>query len=151
MNIKKHPLYYTWAGMMARCYVKSNSHYKYYGAKGVTVVGRWHNFKNFIEDIDNHLENGHLLYINKYQLDKDLKEKRIYSLENCTVVLAEDNEALAREKQKKKVLVMSDNEKMEFNSLAETSKILNIPRQTIISCIRRNSKHKSGYYFNYSS
>ncbi len=136
---------------MARCYVKSNSHYKYYGAKGVTVDGRWHNFKNFIEDIDHHLENGHLLYSNKYQLDKDLKGKRIYSLGNCTVVSAEENEARARERQKKKVLVMSDNKRLEFESLAETSKILNIPRSSIISCIRRNSQHKSGYNFKYSS
>lgn len=151
MGIKKHPLYYTWSGMIARCYLKSNSHYKYYGAKGVLVDERWHSFENFIEDIDHHIQNGHLLYSSKYQLDKDLKGKRVYSLENCTVAFAKENEAIAREKQKKVVIAMKDNERMKFESLAETSKILNIPRSSIISCIKRKSQHKSGYYFKYSS
>lgn len=58
---------------MARCYVKSHPNYKYYGAKGVTVSERCHNFDNFINDIDNTIPNGPLLYNSDYQLDKDKK------------------------------------------------------------------------------
>lgn len=73
--------------MIARCYYKSNTHYKYYGAKGVTICDRWReNFWHFVEDIDNHMLNGHLLYDDGYVLDKDLKGGNVYSLENCMVI-----------------------------------------------------------------
>ena len=147
----KHPLYTRWKGMMDRCYNKKHKSYKYYGNRDVKVAQRWHKFENFVYDIDNILENGHLLYEEDYRLDKDKKGGKVYSLGNCMVIPANENEDMSREKQKKKVLIISDNEKMEIESLAETNKILNIPRSTIISCIRRNSKHKSGYNFKYSN
>ncbi|MCM2532189.1 hypothetical protein NDK43_06975 [Neobacillus pocheonensis] len=148
---RNHTLFSTWAGMMYRCYKPYHSHYKYYGAKGVTVCDRWHDFWNFVEDIDNHMENGYLLYHKSYQLDKDKNGGMIYSLGNCKVITAEENNKLHHDKQQRKVLAFNDNEKMEFNSLAETGKILNIPRSSIITSIKRNSRHKSGYYFKYVS
>ncbi len=48
----KEKTYITWAGMISRCYAKTNSCYKKYGAKGVKVCDRWRgkdgyfNFKN---------------------------------------------------------------------------------------------------------
>lgn len=47
-----HPLYYTWKGMMARCYNDKNINYKYYGSRGITVCSEWHDLKNFIKDIE---------------------------------------------------------------------------------------------------
>jgi hypothetical protein len=152
MPKKKHPLYTRWNGMIARCYYKSHSHYKYYGAKGVTVCDRWRNeFWNFVEDVENRLENGHLLYDSNYQLDKDLKGGNIYSLETCCVIPKEINNKLSYEKKQKEVLAIFNNETKTFKSLSETCDKLNISRQTIASCIWRNSKHKTGYYFKYSS
>ena len=73
---------------------------------------RWHEFKNFVEDVDNHLLNGHLLYESrKWQLDKDVNGGMNYSLENCIVLSAEENGKLGREKQKKKIVaIKNDNE-----------------------------------------
>lgn len=50
----KDAIYTTYAGMIARCYVKSNSSYKKYGAKGVKVCDRWRGtegFSNFKKDM----------------------------------------------------------------------------------------------------
>ena len=50
----KDPLYKTYAGMISRCYVESNSCYKKYGARGVKVCGRWRGpdgFFNFKKDM----------------------------------------------------------------------------------------------------
>lgn len=50
----KDPLYKTYAGMISRCYVKSNSCYKKYGARGVKVCDRWRGpdgFFNFKKDM----------------------------------------------------------------------------------------------------
>ncbi|WP_440971091.1 NUMOD1 domain-containing DNA-binding protein [Peribacillus frigoritolerans] len=146
---KKHPLYYTWNGMMYRCYKEYHSHYKYYGARGVTVDERWHDFWNFVYDVDNYLLDGYLLYENGYDLDKDLKGGNTYSLNSCTVRLSEENREMSRKKQKKSVLAINEKENMVFDSLAETSKYLGINRSTVINCIRRRSRHKSGYNFKY--
>ncbi|MFD6207333.1 NUMOD1 domain-containing DNA-binding protein [Peribacillus sp. NPDC060253] len=148
-NKKQHSLYYTWNGMMYRCYKEYHSHYKYYGAKGVKVDERWHDFWNFVFDVDNHLRNGHLLYERGYDLDKDIKGGNTYSLDTCTVMLSEENQKMSREKQKKSVLAINENESLVFDSLAETSKYLGINRSTVINCIRRGSRHKSGYHFTY--
>lgn len=151
MNKKKHPLYYVWNGMMYRCYKPYHSHYKYYGAKGVTVCERWHEFENFVDDINNKMENGHLLYNRKYQLDKDKNGGNIYSPENCVVTLAEVNENEARNKQRKKVIAYKGTKETIFESVAQTSKYCDIPRQTIMSCMKRGSRHKqTGYYFKYA-
>lgn len=45
-------MYHRWQGMIARCYRKTNSHYKSYGGRGIKVCERWrHSFENFLEDM----------------------------------------------------------------------------------------------------
>lgn len=44
--LKEHTqsfLYSTWQGMRQRCLDKNSSHYKYYGAKGITICDEWLN------------------------------------------------------------------------------------------------------------
>lgn len=43
--------YARWKSMMQRCYTESVSNYKYYGAKGITVCERWHDFSTFRADM----------------------------------------------------------------------------------------------------
>lgn len=44
--------YGIWRSMKSRCYVKSSSNYRYYGAKGVTVCDRWlKDFRVFLADM----------------------------------------------------------------------------------------------------
>lgn len=40
-----------WVGMMGRCYIKSNAAYSKYGAVGIRVCDRWHDFSKFFEDM----------------------------------------------------------------------------------------------------
>lgn len=47
----KGGLYTTWLGMRWRCSQPSNSSYKYYGALGVRVCGRWGKYENFKADM----------------------------------------------------------------------------------------------------
>lgn len=49
--MRKHKLYYTWAGMRARCNDKKHISYRLYGAKGVTVCKRWNDFRKFLTDM----------------------------------------------------------------------------------------------------
>lgn len=43
--------YSTWSGMMRRCNNKNHKQYPSYGARGILVCDRWHNFKSFYEDM----------------------------------------------------------------------------------------------------
>jgi hypothetical protein len=45
------PTYTTWRAMMQRCHNKNHPSYERYGAEGVIVVPRWHNFANFLADM----------------------------------------------------------------------------------------------------
>lgn len=54
-NKKKHPLFSTYLGMLARCSYKSQLSYKNYGGRGIKVCDRWlektQGFWNFVEDM----------------------------------------------------------------------------------------------------
>lgn len=43
--------YNTWRAMMRRCYKKEDKDYSRYGAVGVTVCSRWHEYANFADDM----------------------------------------------------------------------------------------------------
>ena len=48
----KFRLFTTWQSMLWRCFCKTNSQYKHYGARGITVCGRWRkSFQNFLNDM----------------------------------------------------------------------------------------------------
>lgn len=48
-------------GMMNRCYLKSEKHYSSYGGRGIVVCDRWHDFKNFLEDMGRRPSRNHSL------------------------------------------------------------------------------------------
>lgn len=51
-QLQRSPTYVSYSGMFARCYNEKVPAFKDYGAKGVTVCGRWHvSFENFLEDM----------------------------------------------------------------------------------------------------
>lgn len=45
------PTYRSWINMMTRCYNHKAEKYQRYGGRGITVCERWHDFKNFLEDM----------------------------------------------------------------------------------------------------
>ena len=50
-GMNQHPLYTRWARMMERCYNPAHNRYKYYGARGIKVIRRWHSFWTFVDDM----------------------------------------------------------------------------------------------------
>lgn len=50
----KHPLYKAYHGMLDRCYNPNNTHYKYYGGRGIGMADEWRGlggFRQFIKDM----------------------------------------------------------------------------------------------------
>ncbi|HDR7529734.1 TPA: hypothetical protein QCX69_000814 [Bacillus anthracis] len=146
-RVKDHPLYSTWDNMMRRCHVEKHPNYKYYGGKGITVAKQWHNFWDFVHDIDNRMPDGHLLYSSDYHLDKDIKGGKIYSLENCMVITAEENKRLGVANRKKRIVAIKDTEQIEFESVTSASEKLKVSRRTIQLILKSGRKTREGYTF----
>lgn len=67
--------YKTWHNMIQRCNNPKNSHYKDYGARGITVCQSWLSFENFISDMGDAPSEKHTL---------DRADNNIgYCKENC--------------------------------------------------------------------
>ena len=47
----RNPTQYSWHCMMRRCYEPGHNRFYSYGAKGVTVCERWHQYANFLADM----------------------------------------------------------------------------------------------------
>lgn len=66
--------YRRWDSMLQRCNNNKNEHYRNYGARGIKVCDRWHNFANFLEDMGQPPKGGSLERVNN---------DAGYSKENC--------------------------------------------------------------------
>jgi hypothetical protein len=51
-SMRKHRAYNTWNHMMFRCYHSTDSSWKSYGGRGITVCKKWHDFIGFWEDME---------------------------------------------------------------------------------------------------
>jgi hypothetical protein len=82
-----------WTNILARCYNSACKEYVSYGAKGVIVDEKWHNFSSFYgwylkRDLNPNI---------KYHVDKDLLAKydvKVYSEETCCLLPGEINRRL---------------------------------------------------------
>lgn len=75
--------YHIWSHIFDRCYRPSTQAYKYYGARGIIICDRWHDFNNFKED----MYESYLDHVEKYG-EKDTTIDRIdvngnYEPSNC--------------------------------------------------------------------
>ena len=50
-GLRSHRLYKTWASMIHRCHNPKARGYENYGGRGIKVCDRWHDVRNFIEDM----------------------------------------------------------------------------------------------------
>lgn len=70
-----HDLHRIWANMKQRCNNPNNTHYKWYGGRGIQVCERWNQFLNFVADMGPRPTSAHTI-------DRIDNEKN-YSPENC--------------------------------------------------------------------
>jgi hypothetical protein len=72
-------VYYVWYNMIKRCTDSNNSHYKWYGKRGISVCDSWLKFDNFYTDM------GEITLDSKGNLKRldRIDNNKGYSKENC--------------------------------------------------------------------
>lgn len=75
-GLSDHPLYQIWNKMVRRCNLSSDSGYKNYGAKGITVCEEWLEIENFIRDMFSTYSDG--MTLERIDVTKG------YYKDNCT-------------------------------------------------------------------
>ena len=76
-------IYNIWKGMHKRCYNSACDSYPWYGAKGIEVCERWHDFSKFLQDMLP-------TYADDLTIDRKESSKN-YCPENCQWVTQAEN------------------------------------------------------------
>jgi len=128
--------------MYDRCFLKSNSSYKNYGGKGVTVCDRWRCFKLFLEDMGERPD-GYVL--------SRFEDKGNYEPGNVTWKRLEENSSEKTHAVGSKVGIskLTEAQVLEIRKLEskgygmrELGRIFNINHKTISAIIKRKTwKH----------
>lgn len=127
-GLRKHDLYKTWLNIKSRCYNSNNSHYKYYGKKGIGMCDDWrNNFKSFYDwAINNGWERG--LSIERIDNSKQ------YEPENCKWI------DMCKQSQNRTTNHYVVDKNGNVYTIAEISRKTDINVHTLYSCY---NKHKS--------
>jgi hypothetical protein len=154
-HVASNFLYTRWSNMLNRCYVVKNKSYKYYGAKGIVVCDRWHNFSNYVEDViamegyDEELAKS-----GKIHLDKDIinRDAKIYSPETCKWVTKSENTKERNKRVCQKYFVatrLSDNYKEENYNMTEFCKKYELYVRDVRLCLIGERNDYAGWKFEY--
>ena len=156
-NYKKTKEYQLWCRILGCCYNPKDKSYKYYGAKGVTVDERWHNFQQFCNDICE--LSGYEEWVTsdlKYALDKDILcdqhniSPKIYSKDTCQFIEIVKNNSLSGKRLTGKTYIgtrISDNYQEEFTNIAEFSRKYGLYSQSVNRCINNKLQKTQGWTF----
>ena len=100
-------LYKVWNNMRDRCRIPTHTHYKWYGAKGITICLEWDEYLNFYNWA---LNNG---YQDNLTIDR-INPKGNYCPENCQWISGSDNIRKANKDNNKEVLLTYNGQTMSY-------------------------------------
>ena len=127
-GLRHHPLYSKWLMMKERCYNPRDSHYKYYGGKGIGLCDDWKNsFKSFY---DWAINNGWKRGLSIERIDNNKQ----YEQENCKWI------PMCKQAQNKTTNHYVADKNGNVYTIAEISRKTNINVHTLYACY---NKHKS--------
>lgn len=93
-TVSKTRLYAIYSGMKQRCYNPKNQHYKWYGAKGITLCEEWMGENGVSRFMEWALSNGYEEHLSIDRIDSDGP----YSPQNCRWVTSAENVSRAHMK-----------------------------------------------------
>jgi hypothetical protein len=85
------PTFTIWKGMMQRCYSETSFNFYLYGARGIKVSERWHDFEKFLEDMGERPSEENKGKASKYHIDR-INPDGDYEPGNCRWISASENQ-----------------------------------------------------------
>lgn len=151
-SIQYPKIYRLWYNMLFRCYSEKSSDFNSYGAIGVSVHPRWHDFYNFLNDVpyimgydEDAFNNGQLVLDKDYLQQHVAPGNKIYSLETCCFLDSRSNAVLRNsEKYRNKFTAISpDNTIYHVNGIKQFAREFKLRDYYINLGINEpNRKHK---------
>lgn len=149
-NMSKTTFYKRWKSMLERCYTKSSTAYDNYGAKGIEVCTRWHEFDNFYKDMYEEF----IMHIEKHGED-DTSLDRIdssghYEMSNCrwaTWSIQFRNRSTNRYF----IGISPNGEEFIHNVIKDFADEHNLTSNLISTCLNGGQKTHKGWIFRYAT
>lgn len=123
-GMSKTKIYHVWQTMIQRCENPNTKSYKHYGGRGVTIYQEW--LEDFVNFYNWAMENGYSDGLSIDRIDND----KGYFPDNCRWV---SKVVQSNNTRRNKYLEYNK----EIHTIAEWSRILNIPYYTLQSRIKR--------------
>lgn len=131
-----------WKKLMDRCYNPYHDNFKNYGSIGIYVCQRWHDPRNFVEDVKKLKGwNDKRTNWNQYELDKDFFGSKLYSPTTCIWLSLGDNKTYRRGIKPLKVIYPNGDER-KFLSIQECARMLWLPPSSVHRAIINNKHYK---------
>lgn len=128
MALRHDPLFHVWRAMVARCTRPTHSHWKWYGARGITVCERWLIFENFKADMGERPDG--------YSIER-INNDGNYEPDNCVWANAHA-QACSRRSNETAMMEMGG----ERLSAAEWARRTGIPQSTLCMRLKRGWSHE---------
>ena len=151
-NPEYRKTYDVWYAMMNRCYNPLHPRYDNYGGSGVTVCDRWHEYNDFLEDIDSVQGFEYDKYISgNLALDKDslCEGNKVYCLDKCVFITREENNKYKPNQQRLVLGIDPQGEKHEFTNQSEFARLNNLRQSSIGDCLSGKCKTHRKWKFKY--
>jgi len=154
-NLEFYNIYYSnWSAMLNRCYNIKCDKYSNYGGSGIFVDERWHNFENYIIDMER-IPQYHLAKrdIKNYSVDKDYYSSNCYSKETCVWLERKENMIYKKTTKyfrlyKKEILQNKDNENI-FISIKSAIDKYNLSKKSFTNAIYNKNEFYKDYKIEY--
>jgi hypothetical protein len=149
-NMSRTRFYKIWESMIGRCYRKSHTSYKDYGAKGVKVCDRWHSFDNFYNDMyESFVMHSSIFGEDNTSLDRIENNKR-YEPSNCRWTTWK-KQFRNRTTNKYFIAINPKGDKFIHNVIKDFAKEHNLTKSLISHCLRGVQKSHKGWTFRYAT
>ena len=142
---KGSPTYYSWQNMKQRCNNPNNPAYRNYGGRDIKVCERWHDFRNFLEDMGERPES--------MSLDRYPDNDGNYELGNCRWATLKEQRVntrpISRGPYRQRMFIAVNHEGITIvsNNQHEFARQHRLDQTNISKCLRGDYKQTKGWGF----
>lgn len=136
--------------MKYRCYNTNSKNYKNYGGKGITVAEEWQTLNGFLDTCDQ-VEgwDKQQFLTTGLSLDKDAKQKNVYSIESCIWLPLKENKSLLSANYRNVHAISPTGESYFITNIDKFCREYGLNHANIVQVLNGKHKHHKFWVFWY--